>query len=232
MTRLKPWAPMPCAWIRSGQMGAAFNWGLSGISGRAGAIASLQLWATLVTQAEMLSEDDSTYELSVVATYDFLMTATGLSRKLVAEGLTALKALGLVCVHKEGVRSRYTIPGYVPGSWCKLPARAIYTGDRIPAFHVFHKRTACELHAMKMYLYYAAVRDGKSPHSMASFELISQRTGVAEKCIPRANAFLISAGLLANIDREKRTESKWREPNKYFLTGYRDLFIGKVEKSS
>ncbi|MNC64364.1 hypothetical protein D3C75_1145570 [compost metagenome] len=63
--------------------------------------------------------------------------------------------------------------------------------------------------------------------TMASFETISEKTGVAEKRIPRANAFLINCGLLANLSREHSEDVKKKEPNKYFMCGYRELFAGQ-----
>lgn len=62
---------------------------------------------------------------------------------------------------------------------------------------------------------------------MASFETICEKTGVPEKRIPRANAFLINCGLLANLSREHSEDAKKKEPNKYFLRGYRELFVGR-----
>ncbi|WP_425929660.1 hypothetical protein [Pseudomonas sp. NyZ201] len=61
---------------------------------------------------------------------------------------------------------------------------------------------------------------------MAPFETISEKTGVAEKRILRANAFLINYVLLPNLSRE-HSENVKKEPNKYFLRGYTQLFVGQ-----
>ncbi|WP_412461141.1 hypothetical protein ACK2SD_01125 [Pseudomonas sp. SC11] len=53
-----------------------------------------------------------------------------------------------------------------------------------------------------------------------------QKTGVPEKRIPRANAFFINCGLLANLSCEHSEDAKKKQPNKYFLRGYKELFVG------
>lgn len=228
MKRIRPWVPMPTEWVLSGRMAEFFTWaGSEGAKGAA-AIAALQLWVALVTQADEGKVEGIESAIAAELTYDALMEATGLSRKLVASGLQGLQDADIVVVEKVGRHSRYYLPGFIPGHWCKLPARGLYRERRIPAFHNFQKRSVCELHAMKMYLYYAAVRDRNLPYAMCSFEKINARTGVPEKWIPRANAVLLNAGLVVNIDKEKAGDAKWKEPNKYFLTGYRDLFIAKA----
>ncbi|MBS7676148.1 hypothetical protein KIN13_22415, partial [Vibrio cholerae] len=90
------------------------------------------------------------------------------------------------------------------GNWCKLPSRPLYIvlkNTQIEPFQMFQKRSVCELDALKLFLYFAFARDNKTMFTMASFETISEKTGVAEKRIPRANAFLINCGLLANLSR-------------------------------
>lgn len=230
--RIRPWAPMPTEWILSGHMAEAFTWTGSGTVKGASAIAALQLWVALATQAEEGVVMHESPAIGAELTYDALMDATGLSRKLVAAGLAGLQASGVVCIQKIGRRCRYYLQGFVPGHWCKLPARALYTGTRIAAFHHFQKRSACELHAMKLYLYYSAIRSREAPYAMASFEKINARTGVPEKRIPRANAFLLNAGLVINIGQENVAGTKRKEPNKYYLAGYKDLFIGATPTSS
>lgn len=223
MRRLRPWVPMPTEWVLSGCMAEGFTWSGTGIVKGSAAIAALQLWVALVTLAD--EEKTESGAVTVEATYDALMDATGLSRKLVAAGLKGLQDVGVVRVEAVGRRRRYYLPH---GHWCKLPARSIYSGQRIPAFHHFQKRSVCELHAMKLYLYYVAVRHRERPYAMSAFETIHSRTGVPEKWIPRANAFLLNAGLVVNIEKEKSGDTKWKEPNKYFLAGYKDLFIPRA----
>lgn len=225
--RLKPWVKMPARWVRSGHMAQSFTWSSPGSVKGSAAIAALQIWVVLATQAGEEGGEEEQPTLEAGLTYDSLMFAAGLSRKLVATGLAGLQEAGLLEVEKEGRSCRYHLQGFEKGNWCKLPARALYAPDkRVSAFQVFQKRSVCELHAMKLFLYYAAGRDNHTPYTMASFEKIHEHTGVPEKHIPRANAFLLNSRLLANIVRESSGKTKWKEPNKYFLSGYGDLFVG------
>ena len=223
--RIKPWAKLPVRWIHDGTMAELFKWrGADAVTGSS-AIAALMIWITLVTQAEE-TETDVELLSSVDITYESLMRLTGLSKKLVAAGIDGLKNSNLIIVEKVGRFNRYILHGYESGSWTKLPARALYDKDRIVPFHHFNKRAACELHALKMYLYYAAVRDRGNTFTMASFEKIHLKTGVPEKRIPAANGFLISSGLMVRVESEQMETGKFKEPNKYFLRGYTDLFLG------
>ncbi|SEP90821.1 helix-turn-helix domain-containing protein [Pseudomonas sp. NFPP19] len=224
--RILPWVRMPSRWIREGGL-KNFNWASNGVASKSAAIAALQIYIALVTQAE--EKSSPSFRLEAELTYNALMEITGLSRALVSSGIEALLNTERISKETIGRKSRYSISDYEVGNWCKLPARALYGyggGTSIPAFKLFQKRTICELNALKLMLYYAAARDNKTPYTMASFETIHKQTGVIEKNIPRANAFLINSSLLANLTRENSESTKKKEPNKYYLTGYRDLFVG------
>lgn len=221
---IKPWAAMPTRWIIEGNMAQNIGWSRSKELHGSAAIAALMIWIVLVSQAEQI-EENSEFR-SVDLTYEGLIRATGLSRKLIANGVDGLKGLNLIEVELVRRFNRYHIGGYTHGDWAKLATRALYKGDEIKPFYSFHKRAVCELHALMMFLYYVAVRSNKIPYSMASFEKICERTGVPEKKIPAANAFLINSGLILNIDKNSTGDSKFKEPNKYYLAGYRDLFVG------
>ena len=222
---IKPWTPMPTGWILNGYMAENIGWARNKRLHGSTAISALMIWITLVTQAEPLLDDASVR--SVDMTYEGLMRATGLSRKLIADGIAGLRELGFVEVEVVRRFNRYHISGYVSGSWTKLASRALYKGDQISAFYSFHKRAACELHALMLFVYYVSIRNRAFGYSMSSFETIHSRTGVSEKKIPLANSFLLNSGLVTNISKEASGVSRFREPNKYFLIGNRDLFVGK-----
>lgn len=227
--RLLPWVKMPAIWIKDGGL-RDFGWsGLSPVS-RSTAIAALQLYITLLTIGEEDWRDDGCKLVSEM-TYTGLMRVTGLSRQLVAVGLEGLIKTGRIVSEKEGRKCRYVITGYDPtGNWCKMPARSLYNvlkNTHIDPFQLFQKRSVCELDALKLFIYFAFARDNKTQYTMASFETICEKTGVPEKRIPRANAFLINCGLLANLSRENSEDVKKKEPNKYFMRGYRELFVGQ-----
>lgn len=227
--KILPWVRIPAIWIREGGL-RDFGWSANSTVSRSTAIAALQLYIALATRA---SEDWTGPECRLMAelTYTELMEVTGLSRQLVALGLEGLVVAKRIEVEKKGRKCRYALLGYTSfGNWFKMPARSMYNvlhEKHIQAFQMFQKRSVVELDALKLYLYFAFARDKVKPYSMAAFETICEKTGVAEKRIPRANAFLLNCGLLANLSRENVENRKVKEPNKYFLTGYRDLFIGQ-----
>lgn len=226
--RVLPWVKMPALWIKAGGL-RDFAWSSTSAVPRSTAIAALQLYIALMTVAEEELRPDG-YKLAAEITYNDLMRITNLSRQLVAAGLEGLVKTGRVTSEKEGRKAKYVISGYdFSGNWCKLPAMALYDlkQDLIAPFQLFQKRSVCELDALKLFIYFAFARDNKTPYTMASFETICEKTGVAEKRIPRANAFLINCGLLANLSREHSESVKRKEPNKYFLRGHTQLFVGQ-----
>ena len=77
-------------------------------------------------------------------------------------------------------------------------------------------------HALKLYLYFASVRDNQRLISMASHEVIHARTGIPESDIRRAHRLLTSVGLLAAIEREyKGVVEKTNEPKNTICAGMR-----------
>jgi hypothetical protein len=223
--RVKPWVKMPTRWIWDGRMAEQFRWGNSVVT-KSTTIAALQLWVTMLTRAEEIKSKEGKVIQLTDLTYDGLMEITGMSRKLVSCGLDALEETRLIERKGIGRRNLYLIQDCTNGYWCKLPARALYDEEqKIRAFHTFQRRSMCEMDAMKLFLYYAAVRDKDRQYTIASFKTISQKTSVPENRITRANAFLLNATLLSNISHEKTSNKKQNEPNKYYLKGYLDMFI-------
>lgn len=229
----KPWARMPTAWIFDGRLATDFTWGSSGRANRSAATAGLMLWIALVTRANEYFGDASSSiptALRVMLTYNALKELTGLSRSLISTGLSALEETGLIKIESIGRASRYELKDFNPmRGWCKLPSRALYTRGKyktIDAFKHFQKRTVCELDALKLYLYFAAIRQNQELFSQAKFATIQAHTGVPEKRIARAHSFLLATGLLAQISKEPPKNGEYF-PNHYYLLGYMDLFVGK-----
>ena len=99
---------------------------------------------------------------------------------------------------------------------------ALFDGGRITPFRQLTLRSKLDLHALKLYRYFAAVRDNNRPYSMASHEVIHEKTGNPEGDIRRAHGLLTGVRLLAGVDREhKGVIDKKNEPNKYYLRGYK-----------
>jgi hypothetical protein len=108
----------------------------------------------------------------------------------------------------------------------KLPSLALFDEGRIIPFHQLTLRNKLDLHALKLYLYFASVRDNQRSYSMASHATIHAKTGIPEADIRRAHSLLTSVGLLAAIEREcKAVIEKKNEPNKYYLRGHDAFFV-------
>ncbi len=186
------------------------------------ATAALMLYVVLNFMALPVTLADGTAVRMSEGSYDALGDATGLSRSLIAGGLKRLQRLGLMTITGSAQKRRYVITG-PHDRWFKLPCRAILRDGVLRPFATFTMRTKHELHAMKLYLYLAAVRPNISESTMVSYETIHQRTGVPENDIRRAINVLNASGLLINIDREYSRTLKVNEANKYYLTGHRDM---------
>lgn len=226
MRRL-PWKAMPCQWIRDEGL-KAFGWGPSAPVSRAEATAALMIWVALVTHTEQPEERHTLPNaLEVELTYNALEDITGLSRALVDRGIDALVRLDLVGKVKEGRKSVYILTGYAPGQWVKLPSRALFRskGKELEPFMSFTKRSRVELNALKLYLYLASSRDGDLEYSMATYKRIHDRTGIPMEDIARAISFMESSGLVARVERAQIEGEKHKQPNRYYLTGYKDLRV-------
>lgn len=232
MYTIKPWVKAPTKWILEGQLAEDFTWGNRGRANRSAGTAALMLWITLATQAQEVQDETSSLRtLKARLTYTSLREITGLSRTLISSGIHALEATGLITVEQDGRANTYQLNGYDSGKhWCKLPCRVLYSLGRyrvIEPFKHFQKRTVCELDALKLYLYFAAIRHNLEPFSQAKYETIYEHTGVLEKRIARANSLLLNIGMLAQIKQEPPKNGTYF-PNHYYLGGYKDLFVGRA----
>lgn len=217
---IKRWSKMPTEWV-SNETVKEFK-REDGATGPA----SLMLFFTLCNSAEVFSPTNSSPVSVAQITYTELGELSSLSRKLVSSGLGKLETVGMITRLGSNHRGAYQVNGLEPGKrWAKLPGRALLsTGKTVfYPFQCFSLRNKRELNAMKLYLYYASIRDSRTQYSEASFETISDRTGVAERNIPAANALLVASELLARIGRDVNGDVRQYEANKYYLTGYKDL---------
>lgn len=236
MIRKLPWHSLPTPALI--EKLPAFMWRATDQGSAASEAAALMVYVALLFSVEARSN-------LALATYDELMLSTDLSRSLVGRGLARLQQLHLVEARGSNQKRCYVISDGNEARWdggggddnpdgsawyCKLPCRAIVSvdGERIEPFQAFTLRTKHELNAMKLYLYFAMVRDRNKPFTMASYERIRERTGVQERDIRRALSVLVACGLLQSIDRAHSETTAQNEPNKYFLRGYSDLFIAKA----
>lgn len=191
-------------------------------SGRspAGETAALLVYVALIFSSD--TDDSLPPHAAQIAeaTYDELQLATGLSRKLVADGLARLIELSLIKPVGSHQQRRYLIMWKEEGrGWFKLPCRAILREQKILPFMNFTLRSKHELHAMKLYLFLAARRRNENEESFASYETIYERTGIPEKDIRKAISLLLVAGLLRSVDRHSDVGAKAYGHNKYYFAG-------------
>jgi len=215
-----PWHQLPSAPVKDALPNV--RWQADDDTPASAATAALMLYVVLNFMARPVTLADGTAARVSEASYDALGDATGLSRSLIAGGLKRLQRLGLVTATGSAQKRSYVITG-PHDRWFKLPCRAILRDGVLRPFTTFTMRTKHELHAMKLYLYLAAVRPNVSESTMVSYETIHQRIGVPENDIRRAINVLNASGLLINIDREYSRTLKVNEANKYHLTGHHDL---------
>jgi hypothetical protein len=185
--------------------------------------AALMLFVALNFMAATWKDEHEHYLAQADVTYDQLAEATGLSRALISAGLQRLEGLDLIAREGSHQKRTYGIKWPEEHRFFKLPCHAIVQGNVIRPFTHFTMRSKHELHAMKLYLYFAAIRSNHLHFSMASYETIFERTGISERDIRKAVSLLISTGLLMGINRDHNHVLTRNEPNKYYLTGYTAL---------
>jgi hypothetical protein len=185
--------------------------------------AALMLFVALNFMATSWTDDQGQYHAVAEGTYVDLGEATGLSRALISGGLQRLVALGLIAPQGSHQKRRYKIAWPPEHRFFKLPCQAITTGNQIRPFKHFTMRSKHELHAMKLYLYFASIRGNHSFYSMASYETIFERTRIPERDIRTAISRLIATGLMVSVDRDHKQMLDKNEPNKYYLAGYQAL---------
>jgi hypothetical protein len=217
----KPWCMIPAEPIIS--LLPKLKWQTEDEAPASTNSAALMLYVALNFAAEREEDDEGGYLGRAVLSYPELNYVTGLSRKLIAHGLRRLEELKLVLPTGSDQKRGYVIP-WGAKTWFKLPCRAILHKGAIAPFGRFHMRSKSELHALKLYLYLAAVRSNQAWFSMSSHQKIHEKTGIPENGIRRAHSLLTSVGLLAGIDREHNALEKQNEPNKYYLSGYQALW--------
>jgi len=185
--------------------------------------AALMLFVALNFMASTSVDEQHEFHAVAEGTYVDLGEATGLSRALISAGLQRLQTLGLIAPEGSHQKRRYKITWPAEHRFFKLPCQAITNGNVIVPFKNFTMRSKHELHAMKLYLYFASIRTNHLPYSMASYETIFERTRIPERDIRRAISVLIGVGLLEGVDREHSQTRGVNEPNKYYLKGYAAL---------
>jgi hypothetical protein len=208
------------------------TWNRAGGTPPATETAALMLFIALNFMVSTSADEQNQFHAVAEGTYVDLGEATGLSRALISTGLQRLQALGLMVPEGSHQKRRYKITWPVEHRFFKLPCQAITNGNVIVPFKSFTMRSKHELHALKLYLYFASIRGNFQPYSMASYETIFDRTRIAERDIRRAISMLIGTGLLEGVDREHSLTRGVNEPNKYYLKGYAALIGQRQEQTT
>lgn len=200
-----------------------FKWQWADGKTPAGEVAALLVYVALRFMAHHEVVDEEHATTVATGSYNDLARATSLSRRLVADGLKRLVAIGLIQPMGSSQKRRYELLGASTTGWFKLPCQAIVSEGVIQPFTKFRLRSKTELHALKLYLYLAARRDNHTPYSMAGYDVISKATGIPEGDIRKASGFLLTSGLLAGVMREPPLMAGKNTPNQYFLAGHQHL---------
>lgn len=204
--RLDKWAQLPTDWIRDDGL-KKFSWVRHGGSG----ISALM---TLMALGQRLPQDGSKV---VVATYDELTTALGISRATFSQGLKLLKDLEFL---DSAPIKRSTYVLNLPGeTWGKLPSRTLYnkSGVMLP-FEYWKLRSVDELNALKIYFYLVSARDRNSNTVLSSYNTFEKYTGVHVGHVRKALSLLMHSRLVI-VERQASRYYEKKEPNIYRLVG-------------
>ncbi len=221
------WSKMPCSWQTDATFHKSQLYGMPiDFLGRARppgeAIAALKLYVALCLKANFKSgtylPDTGCSQKSISQ----LCELVGLSRPMVIKGLRKLQEWKIVAV-KEGRPSIYHITDYETAKyWVKLPRTHLYAGSkekRIERLRAMSNRSRTTLHALQMYLYLAAIRDGKSGLAKVTYERISEVLGITRNDISKAISTLIGFDLIS-VRLAESGESYGKHPsNIYWLRG-------------
>lgn len=221
MIKPSQWHRLPSETVKAAL--PQMSWSTADGAKPAAETAALMLFVALNFMATTWSDEQNQFHALAEGTYVDLGEATGLSRALISAGLQRLVALDLIAPEGSHQKRRYKINWPQEHRFFKLPCQAIVSGNVIRPFKHFTLRSKHELHAMKLYLYFASIRGNHIFYSMASYETIFDRTRIPERDIRKAISLLIGVGLLVSVDRDHRQMLAKNEPNKYYLAGYQAL---------
>lgn len=86
-------------------------------------------------------------------------------------------------------------------------------------------RSQIELYALKLFIYFSAIRDKKFKYSVASYLKITEKTGIPKGFIKKTLSFMLVNELLSRVDRghDNVNGEKVNLPNQYYLKNYNEL---------
>lgn len=195
----------PTWWVRGGLLKDAFPSGK-----HAGeSIAGLKCLIAI-------SHSVNFHSLATTLSYSELEKATGLSKPMVAKGISLLERNGIIHIDR-GYKNTYTLLESLSDSgWAKLPVD--FLKKELPSMP---NRGRVSLFALKFYLQLLADRPNNSPVMHMTYETISQKVGTQTRDIKPSIDILFNHNLIS----VSRTETHFMDKtivykkNEYHIRG-------------
>jgi len=204
------WVKMPSKWINGKVLANEF----SSRKDQSTDIAALKLYlgfclfSNIVTRTKevdylsfsYLQNSDPVDQIESELTYSQMSENFSLSRALISKGLKKLERLSLIKIGGSIRKKIYIVSGNAHSGWCKLPKKDLIKKDyQVSAFQDFSQRLSHERNALKIFMYFLAIRSNAESSIHVCRGKISTSTGVNIGEIDAAIKFLSSIGLLSDI---------------------------------
>ncbi|MGX5659322.1 hypothetical protein ACWKWV_06320 [Castellaniella ginsengisoli] len=234
------WAKMPSAWLRpivpevvpNGPSTTdiqpveifpltALGWRKDGSSSMAALMLLIALSIRLNQSLRGVSFKQGGQRYTTVAvTFDELQRMTGFARSSVSSGLGLLEDLDAIKRVKIGRANYYELIGVdTAGEWCQLPQSKLLRADGSLSIKPLERKRST-LHALKIYILLAALRNQKFNTTAISYSGIMKWTGLRRADIGPALQILIAWELIGvSDDIDQRHLSAEDRSKRYRLTG-------------
>lgn len=237
------WAKMPSAWLRpivpdvsevtpSGSLTVsdhpseiypltALGWRKDGSSSMAALMLLIALSIRLNQSFRGIPSNHAKPRHTAVAvTFDELQRMTGFARGSVSSGLGLLEDLGAIKRVKIGRANHYELIGVDrAGGWCQLPQSKLLRADGSLSIKLLERKRST-LHALKIYILLAALRNQQFNTAAISYSGIMKWTGLRRADIGPALQILIAWELIGVSDEiDQRHLSDEDRSKRYRLIG-------------
>lgn len=157
---------------------------------------------------------------TVAVTFDELQRMTGFARGSVSSGLGLLEDLDAIKRVKIGRANHYELIGVdAAGDWCQLPQSNLLRADGSLSIKLLERKRST-LHALKIYILLAALRNQKFNTTAISYSGITKWTGLRRADIGPALQILIAWELIGVSDEtDQRHLSAEDRSKRYRLIG-------------
>lgn len=216
--KMKYWSKMPSRWVIDGGL-KKFRYSSNNQNQmNAANIAALMMFLIIVSKAQ---KDEFNDELITNFTYKEFSESLGISRQSISMGLKVLESNNIISIKRIGRTNQYIVNQNEDKTWCKVPIHEL-EGIFCRSFSL---RSQIELYALKLFIYFSAIRDKKFKYSMASYLKITEKTGIPKGFIKKTLSFMLVNELLSRVDRghDNVNGEKVNLPNQYYLKNYNEL---------